>query len=150
MLRETDAVSLIRNWLNVSASKYWNRHYRFNEVSGFRRKQLGISMIDNIIINTAVPVIFTYGNYHQLLHQKEKALDWLESTPAENNSIVKEFASLGIGTRSAYDTQALLEMKNEYCNKKRCLDCSVGNYLLKKPQIPVSESAFSSRIPNPP
>ena len=72
MLKETESVAQLRKWLNVSASNYWNRHYRFNEVSGFRRKQVGAAMIDNIIINTAVPVIFTYGNYHQLSTSKRK------------------------------------------------------------------------------
>jgi len=56
---------------------------------------------------------------------------WLEETAAENNSITKGFRQLDIGNKNAFDSQALIELKNEYCDKKRCLDCSVGNSLLK-------------------
>ena len=138
ILKEAAAVDQIRSWLNISASKYWNKHYRLNEASGFRKKQLGSVMIDNIIINTAIPVIFAYGEYHAEDTYKQKALGWLETISAENNKLTQEFRWLGISNKTAYDSQALIEMKNEYCNKKRCLDCSVGNFLLKKISPPVS------------
>ena len=89
------------------------------------------AMIDNIIINTVCPVLFAYGNYHDENKYKDKALKWLEETSAEKNSITKGFQKLSIENKNAFDSQALIELKNEYCGKKRCLDCSVGNYLLK-------------------
>ena len=88
-------------------------------------------MIDNIIINTVCPVLFAYGNYHQEEKYKLKALQWLEETAAESNSITKGFKHLGIENRSAYDSQALIELKTQYCDRKMCLECGVGNYLLK-------------------
>jgi len=88
-------------------------------------------MTDNIIINTIVPMLFAFGNYHHEEGYKQKALSWLEETPAENNSITKGFLQLGIENKNAFDSQALLELKKEYCDRKRCLDCSVGNSILK-------------------
>jgi hypothetical protein len=63
---------------------------------------------------------------------KVKAMAWLEQTATEVNVITKGFRSLSVAHKSAYDSQALLELKNEYCTKKRCLECSVGHYLLKQ------------------
>ncbi len=89
-------------------------------------------MIDNIIINTIVPVLFAYGNYNNEVKYKLKALQWLEETNAERNAITKGFVFIGIKNETAYDSQSLIELKNEYCNNKKCLDCAVGNYLLRK------------------
>ena len=88
-------------------------------------------MIDNIMINTIIPMLFAYGNYHDEEKYKQKALRWLEETPPEYNSITKGFQQLNIGNKNAFDSQALIELKNEYCDKKRCLECSVGNAILK-------------------
>jgi hypothetical protein len=88
-------------------------------------------MTDSIIINTITPMLFAYGHYHNEEKYKQKALRWLEETPAENNSITKGFRQLNIDNKNAFDSQALIELKNEYCDKKRCLDCSVGNSILK-------------------
>ena len=95
-------------------------------------------MIDAIIINTIVPVLFAYGNYNNEPKYKLKALQWLEETAAENNSITKGFQSIAIENKNAYDSQALIELKNEYCDKRKCLDCAVGNYLLKGYMIPLA------------
>ena len=88
-------------------------------------------MADNIIINTIAPMLFAYGHYHNEEKCKQKAVRWLEETAAENNSITKGFRQLDIGSKNAFDSQALIELKNEYCKKKRCLDCAVGNSILK-------------------
>ena len=76
-------------------------------------------------------VLFAYGNYHDEQKYKDKALKWLEEISAESNSITKGFQLLEIENKNAFDSQALIEMKNEYCNEKRCLDCAVGNAILK-------------------
>ena len=88
-------------------------------------------MIENIIINTVCPVLFAYGNYYGEQHSKDKAVKWLEETAPENNRITKGFRVLGIVNKNAFDSQALLELNNEYCREKRCLECGVGNALLK-------------------
>ncbi len=130
-IKEEMSVNEINKWFNVTANDYWHYHYRFDEPSSFKKKKLGTAMIDNIIINTIVPVLFAYGNYHDNGKYKERALQWLEEVSPETNSITKGFRKLQIENKSAYDSQALIELKNEYCDKKRCLDCSIGNFLLK-------------------
>lgn len=130
-VKEAGSVKDIRQWFDVNANDYWHYHYRFDEVSAFKKKKLGEIMIDNIIINTIAPVLFAYGSYHKEQQYKDKALQWLESTAAEANNITKGFQRMGVDIRSAFDSQALIELKNEYCTKKRCLDCGVGNALLK-------------------
>ena len=130
-IKEATSVYEVKKWFDVTANDYWHYHYRFGEISSFKKKKLGASMIDNIIINTVCPVLFAYGNYHDDNKYKDKALKWLEQTAAENNSITKGFLKLNIENKNAYDSQALIELKNEYCSKKRCLECAVGNAILK-------------------
>jgi len=128
-----DAVSVkeLKDWFDVTANDFWHYHYMFNEISAFKKKNLGASMIDNIIVNTAVPVLFAYGNYHSEQRFKDKALQWLEEIGAESNSVTKGFHNIGIENKNAYDSQGLIELKTQYCDRKMCLDCGVGNYLLK-------------------
>lgn len=130
-IKEAASVKEIKEWFDVTANDYWHYHYRFNETSPFKKKRLGKSMINNIIINTVAPVLFSYGIYHGEEKYKQKVLQWLEDISAENNFITKGFIQLNIENKSAFDSQALIELKNEYCNKKRCLDCAVGNAILK-------------------
>lgn len=130
-IKEAGSVKEIRSWFNVTANDYWHYHYKFDEPSSFREKKPGESMTGNIIINTVCPVLFAYGDYHDENVYKERALKWLEGVKAEENRITKGFQNLDVSNKNAYDSQALIELKNEYCNKKRCLDCAVGNAILK-------------------
>ena len=128
---ETENVEEVKKWLTCTANDYWHYHYHFNLQSNFKKKALGSSMIDSIIINTIVPSLFAYGLYHKSEPHKAKVLRWLEQISTENNSILSGFALLSVKSNSAYDSQALIELRNEYCTKKRCLECSVGNAILK-------------------
>lgn len=130
-IKEAVSINELKKWFDVTANDYWHYHYRFDETSSFKTKKLGESMFENIVINTIVPMLFAYGNYHSEEKYKQKALQWLEDTSAENNSITKGFQQLKIENKNAFDSQALIELKNEYCDTKRCLECSVGNAILK-------------------
>ena len=130
-IKDAGSVKDIKKSFDVTANDYWHYHYRFNEIAAFKQKKLGGTMIDNIIINTVVPVLFVYGRYHQEQKYKDKALKWLEEIAAENNSITKGFHNIGVENKNGYDSQALIELKTQYCDKKMCLDCGVGNHLLK-------------------
>jgi hypothetical protein len=131
-IREEDRLTEIRSLFDVTANDYWHYHYRFDEDTAFREKKLGKSMIDSIIINAVCPLLFAYGTYHKLQQYKDRALDWLEKTPAELNSITRAFRGLGISGKTAFDSQALLELKTHYCDQRKCLECGVGNFLLAK------------------
>jgi hypothetical protein len=130
-IKEGKDVKSIKQLLEVTANDYWHYHYVFDETSAFKKKKLGEQMIENILINTVIPILFAYGHYHNENVYKDKALQWLEDIKAEQNSITKEFTSLNIENKTAFDSQALIQLKNEYCNKKRCLNCSVGNKLVR-------------------
>jgi hypothetical protein len=132
---ESDNIGTIKNWLSITASDYWHYHYLPDEPSSYKQKTIGSNMIDNIIINTLAPALFAYGLYHQEERYKSKAIQWLEQLPAEKNSIINGFVSLKVCCKTASDSQSLIELKNEYCNKKRCLECSVGNNYLSEPKI---------------
>lgn len=130
-IKEASSAKEVREWFDVAANDYWHYHYRLGEVSSYKKKNLGDPMIASIIINTVVPVLFAYGNYKNEKQYKEKALEWLEYIQAEKNAITSGFSTLKISNKNAWDSQALIELKNEYCNKKKCLDCAVGNAILK-------------------
>jgi Protein of unknown function (DUF2851) len=130
-IKETVSLKDVKKWLDVTANDYWHYHYRFDEASSFKKKNLGAAMIDNILINTICTVLFAYGHFHKEQKYKDKALQWLEEITAESNSITKGFQQVGLQNKNAHDSQALIELKNEFCSKKKCLDCAVGNALLK-------------------
>jgi len=130
VLEETD-LKQIKLMLQVTANDYWHYHYQLNESSAYKPKNIGSSMVDNIIINTIVPALFAYGLYRKEEGYKEKAVRWLQELAPESNTITNTFVQLSVSNKTAYDSQALLELKHEYCEAKRCLQCAVGNSLLK-------------------
>ncbi|HLK27923.1 MAG TPA: DUF2851 family protein [Puia sp.] len=130
-LKEMKSVQEAKKLLSVTANDYWNYHYVFDEESSFKKKSLGKQMTENIIINTVVPILFAYGHLHKENSYKEKALKWLEDLVAEKNSITSNWSKSGIENKIAFDSQSLIELKTQYCDKRRCLECAVGNSLMK-------------------
>jgi hypothetical protein len=130
-VKESESVSEVIELLNVTANDYWHYHYVFDETSAFKKKKLGKQMINNILINTIVPMLFAYGLYHNEQPYKDKAIAWLEKISSEKNIITKGFEALKFTNKNAFDSQAYIQLKNEYCNNKRCLECAIGNALLK-------------------
>lgn len=128
---ETEDVKKLKTFLNVETSEYWSRHYVFGKDTAKRKKKLGDAAIDVIIINTIVPFLFVYGKQKGEEKYVDRSLRFLESIKGEKNSIIDKWESLGMAVDSAYATQALLQLKNEYCHHKRCLNCVIGNYLIK-------------------
>jgi len=116
----------------VESSHYWHNHFVFDKkVDRKTRKKIGESSVDNLLINTVAPYLFTYGKQKGLDHFCEKAVSLLESIKPENNTILKHFEALDFRNTSSYDSQALLLLKKDYCDKKKCLDCAIGTKLLR-------------------
>ena len=130
-IKEIEEVENVKKLLNVTANDYWHYHYNFDELSAYKIKNVGVQMINNLIINTVIPILFAYGHYTKEHNFKDKALRWLTQLTAEKNSRINGFLALQITIKNAFDSQSLLQLKNEYCSKKRCLECAVGNKLLK-------------------
>ena len=129
---DSSSLKEIQQLRDVTANDYWHYHYLPDEASIFKKKNLGKQMIDNILINTVVPMLFAYGHYNKENKYKERAIAWLEQLPAESNSITKIFSSAGLAIKSSFDSQSLIQLKNNYCSHKRCLECAVGNNILKR------------------
>ncbi|CAN5215586.1 DUF2851 family protein [soil metagenome] len=128
---ELNEAKALHDLLDVTANDYWHYHYRFDDTTTYKPKNIGTAMINNIIINTVVPVLFAYGMYHKNQDCKDKAIAFLSGLEPETNNITREWKERGVANKNALDSQALIELKNNYCNEKFCLHCAVGNKLLK-------------------
>jgi hypothetical protein len=131
IIKDTTDVQVVKKMMDVTANDYWHYHYMPDEASAYKEKRLGLQMADNILINTVIPILFTYGIVHGDTILKDRALQWMEQIAAEKNNITRGFEAIGIKVKTAFDTQALIYLKNEYCNNKRCLECAIGNKLLR-------------------
>jgi len=123
-------VKEIENMFAVKISNYWQNHYVFDKSSTKRNKSLGKNAVHLLIINTIVPFLFLYGKNKGEDHFKERALALLEDLDPEKNNIIEKWKTIGLNPPSAYQTQALLHLKNHYCNTKKCMNCAVGNAVL--------------------
>lgn len=124
---EIETLDELKSLFDVSTSGYWNTHYRFNKASDENRpKKLGETAFQNLVINTIVPMLFVYGDQHLDQAMKDRALLYLEKLPPESNHIIQKWNELGIDSQSAFETQALIQLKNCYCEIKKCLHCQLG------------------------
>lgn len=121
----------LKDFFRVPASAFWDTHYNFLRPSPHRKKQLGENALNMLLINTVVPLMFAYGLYHRMDEHKARALRLLASIPPEQNSIISLFSQVGMRPRNAGDTQALIQLKRNYCEQKKCLYCRLGFQLLK-------------------
>ncbi|WP_298136766.1 DUF2851 family protein [Flavobacterium sp.] len=115
----------------ISVSDYWKTHYNFDKLSPKKEKVLSKSFIDLLIINTIIPIKFSYAR-SQGKDISEQLIELLSEISSEKNTIIDKFNSFGIKSKSAFQSQSLLQLKNEYCNNKKCLECAIGIQLLKK------------------
>jgi len=127
---ETNNLKDVISLLSASASPYWDNHYQFEKIAPGRSKKLGLSTINIILINTIIPFIFVYGKSKNNNNLQEKALSWLSQIKPESNSITRQFSTAGIKADNAMQSQALIQLKNNYCAKKQCLNCRFGHVLL--------------------
>jgi hypothetical protein len=125
------SVKSISESFEISASDYWQNHYQFDKESPKKKKKLSKSFIDLIVINTIIPLQFAYAK-SQGKENSEDLIQLLNEVSPEKNAIMDKFISFGIKSENAFETQSLLQLKNEYCNKSRCLECVIGMELLKK------------------
>jgi hypothetical protein len=127
---KAEKVTTIYEIFDKSVSEYWETHYQFDKISPKKKKVLSKSFIDLLIINTIIPLKFAYAK-SQGKEISEKLIELLNQVLPEANAIIDKFSSFGLKAQNAFETQALLQLKNEYCNKSRCLECAIGMELLK-------------------
>ncbi len=126
-----ESIEEVENMLDLEISNYWLTHYHFGKKSEKKRKGLGRDTIRSIIINAICPLLFLYGKERGKPELKIRALKLLEELPAESNRIIRKWKEVGIYAESAYQSQALLHLKRDYCDKRQCLRCTFGNVILK-------------------
>lgn len=129
---ETRNLNSLRSLLRAEATDYWRRHYTFGTDSVENPKQLQNASLDLIIINTVAPLLFTYGKERLDESLCERAFNLLEETRAEHNFITRSWAAAGLPVRNAADSQALIQLKREYCEKRDCIRCRFGTEYLRK------------------
>ena len=117
--------------LKVKQSDYWIEHYVFGKKSEGKVPTLGNASVENVVINTVVPLLVSYANQKDNREYLEKAIRLLEELPAEENNITKHWQSMGLSIKSAFDSQASIEWFNHFCLPKKCLSCNVGVEILR-------------------
>ena len=127
---EANNLADLQQLFMVQASDYWDNHYSFNKPSVIRKKVFGDQIFSLIVINVVVPFYFLYGESQNKLFLKDRALDILEQMPAENNSAISRWAVAGIVAANALESQALLQLQHNYCESRKCLDCTIGHKII--------------------
>lgn len=132
ILECTTADKLLSLFLGIHPSPYWENHFMFGKEVASRQKSLGKDSVNLLMINAVLPFMFVYGRAIDDDVLCNKALDFFNQLPGEKNVITQNWAKSGMDVSSAFNTQALIGLKSEYCDKKKCLDCRIGNFLLRK------------------
>lgn len=125
----------LRRMLRTEVTPYWRTHYTFGAPSTESDKALSAASIDVLIINTVVPVLFAYGRHRSDDTMCARAIRFLESLKAEKNNVVRMWKECSLGADNAADSQALLQLKTRYCDRRDCLRCRIGREYMKQKAI---------------
>ena len=132
-LLECATVEEVKKLLGTHVTPYWETHYLFGAESEKSAKHLSTSSLNLLTINTAIPMLFAVGRHRQKEEYCDRAFDFLERLKAEQNHIVSMWQECGLEAKSAGDSQALIQLKREYCERRECLRCRFGYEYLKTP-----------------
>ena len=131
-LIECETLDELKNVLKSQVTPYWETHYTFGSTSAKSEKHLSYGSINLLTINTAIPMLFAYGRHSTREVLCDRAFEFLEQLKAENNHIIRMWQQVRLSVKTAGDSQALIQLKKEYCDKKDCLRCRFGYEYLKR------------------
>ena len=131
ILLDSQDVVAMSSLLRTQVTPYWETHYTFGSESIRNAKHLSPFSINLLLINTCVPILFAYGRHAMREDLCDRAFDILEQLKAENNHIIRMWKECGLPVETAGDSQALIQLKREYCEKRECLRCRIGYEYLK-------------------
>ena len=131
LLEQPDVESIEQLW-QTGVEGYWRTHYVFGRESASSDKRLSRQALQSLIINTAVPMLFAYGRRQGNETLCDKAFALLEQLQPEDNNIVRLWAECGLKARDAGDTQALIQLKKQYCDRHECLRCRIGYEYMRR------------------
>lgn len=133
---EAEKVDQLFQWFDIKANDFWNYHFTLTDAVVYSSKTIGNTFIRHIIINSIVPVLFAHALNKHNNTLKEKALNFLMALSPEQNAITRQWKACNVTNTNALHSQALIHLKNNYCNNKLCLNCAVGvKMLAEKPVI---------------
>ena len=130
-LLDCGTVKQVRELLKTQVTTYWETHYVFGEESAKSEKRLSSSSLNLQIINTVIPILFAYGKHKNSEKYCDRAFSFLDALKAEDNHIVRMWKEVGLQVGTAGDSQALIQLKKAYCDRKDCLRCRIGYEYLK-------------------
>ena len=130
VILETHSGKELRKLFDTRVTEYWQKHYLFGRKSSVSTKKMGEKSIDILLINTVIPFLFAWGKKKNDQHRMEEAIRLLEEIKPENNAIIHRWKERGVTCQSAFDSQALLQLKKNYCEEKKCLQCRIGHKVL--------------------
>jgi hypothetical protein len=131
-LVECETIDQLKSILGSQVTPYWETHYTFGSTSDRNEKHISTGSINLLMINTAIPMLFAYGRHKKKEVLCYRAFDFLEQLKPENNHIIRMWREVGLPVKTAGDSQALIQLKKEYCDKKDCLRCRFGYEYLKR------------------
>ena len=121
----------MKELLSTSVTSYWQTHYAFGCESKPNEKHLSDASLNLLLINTVVPILFAFGRHKLDDTLCDRAFDFLEQLKAEDNHITRTWKDIGLDVENAGDSQALIQLKNEYCDRRDCLRCRFGYEYLR-------------------
>jgi hypothetical protein len=130
-LLKENVEAIIDNFFNIQPSEYWNNHHQLGKSIKYRSSKMGQMQKELMLINVVAPFIFAYGKYLSEDKWKEKAMDLLFKIKPEKNHILRKWEKVAIKAESAFDSQALIELYNNFCIQKKCITCHIGTSILK-------------------
>ena len=125
---------------DLPVGRYWESHYRLSKRADRVSNQLGDDSINSILLNTIVPMIFSYGKYTINENLVSHSVDILENLPFETNSLTAMFKNIGVKAGNAGTSQALIQLKKSWCDRKKCLNCAVGAKIINSDQNDTTHS----------
>lgn len=118
-----------------SPSDYWQNHFHFGSATEAHSGVMGVNSAFGLIINAVIPYLFYLSKRRGDRRYRLKALEWLQVCPSEQNQVVRFWESRNLISTDASTSQALLELRQNYCALKKCLHCSIGQELLLRPAL---------------
>jgi hypothetical protein len=129
-LLESKNVDTLQSLFMVPVHPYWNSHSAFDRKASLPHRSLGADSAVSILINTVVPFMYCYGKRRGDTYASERALHLMTLLPGEQNTITKHWQEIGMTNAHAGESQGLIHLKREYCDRRSCVSCAIGNYII--------------------
>lgn len=130
-MMEASADTNWKTFFHLQQSEYWHHHYQFQKKTAEKVPAFGQMSMDNVLINSLVPILVAYGKSKDDQLLVDRAIAILQQVKSESNKINRLWTSLGLRSKNAFDSQAMIELHNNFCLKRRCLECMIGASLIK-------------------